>query len=68
MQVQPLVHDLPHGLGLAIVDPCHEWPIKPERRPALQGHEAPHVLRVPIGVIHRRITRDEAGVPIESHA
>ncbi len=68
MQAQPLVCDLPHVLGLAIVDPRHEWPIEPERRPALQGHEAPDVLRIPIGVIHRRVTRDEVGVPIESHA
>jgi hypothetical protein len=67
MQAQPLVRDLSHVLGLAIVDPRHEWPVEPERRPALSGHEAPHVLRIPIMLIHRRIARNEIGVPIESH-
>lgn len=67
-QKQPFIHDLAHVFGLAISDPRHEWPVEPERRPALSGHEAPHVLRISVAVVHRGITCNRIGVPVECHA
>lgn len=67
-QTQPFIHDLAHVFGLAISDPRHEWSVEPERRPALSGHEAPHVLRISVAVVHRGITCNRIGVPVECHA
>jgi hypothetical protein len=62
---QPFVRYVAHVLVDSIAYPCHEVAVEFEAGSALCGQEAPHVLRVFIGLIDYCSSSYEITMPIE---